>query len=139
MSPLLAQADGAWAPTELAAAVTLLMLVVAGLVYLLDTIYLRKKHFNQHLAESSVWRKSAEDKALALTREHELLMAGPITRFSAALEDLQAALREFTAHEEVRHEKVLAFLNSVDVRVARVESTLGSVTTHTTYTVDTHA
>ena len=124
-------------PTELAAALAIVAAVGGGAVYILDSIYLRKKNFHtirdrdraevkaqldDHLAESKIWRSGMEAKANDLSTRHELLVAGPIREFTSALDNIRRTLENFDARSEHRNEKVLEALTKFDTRVTVVET-----------------
>ena len=123
----------AFQPTEIFAAISILAILAGVAVWILDTIYLRKKAFHElrakDKAESDRVALANEEKRQELTmkiteqsQKFDLFATGPMGKLTVALGNLETAVATLNVAAERRQDKLMETLVGFEHRLTRVET-----------------
>ena len=124
-------------PTEIAALIAILASLLGVVVWLLDSLYVRRKahaatrkediekqqaYMENHLIDSRIWRAQMEAKTAELARVHDLLIAGPIKELQMTCNNISEVLKNFDNRAESRHEATMKAMLAFENRLTVVET-----------------
>jgi hypothetical protein len=120
-------------PTEIFAAISILIILAGAAIWVLDTTYLRKKAFHEMRTRDKDERDRVaadhEEKRQEITmkineqgQKFDLFTTGPMGQLTVALGNLEKAVAKLDAAAEHRQDKLMGTLVGFEHRLTTVET-----------------